>query len=64
MFKQVLSIVIILLVLAGMVTIAIDLARHYNRKRRLAKPDLRWKMLLWIIGLVILIDKVQSLLEE
>ena len=64
MFKQALSILIILLVLAGMVTIAIDLVRHYNRKRRLAKADLRWKVFLWIIGLVILIDKVQYLLEE
>lgn len=61
LFKQILSILIIVLVLAGMITIIAELIRHAQQKRKLAKPEIRWKVFLLIIGLVILIDKVQYL---
>ena len=63
MIKLTLSVIIIAIVVAGMVTVMGALIRHWNKKTIMDKSVFRWNLMLLLVGLLILIDKIGHLLN-
>jgi len=63
MIKLILSVIIIAIVVAGMVTVMGALIRHWNKKTIMDKSVFRWNLMLLLVGLLILIDKIGHLLN-
>ena len=63
MIKLTLSVIIIAIVVAGMVTVMGALIQHWNKKTIMDKSVFRWNLMMLLVGLSILIDKIGHLLN-
>ena len=64
MIKVVITILIIVIVLLGLIVLTREIYQHVKKQKLLSQTSLKWKFMVLIIGLFILVEKGQFLMAS